>query len=169
MNRAAGGSGALSRARAPRRESRGGRAASALAFFQQWLHQQLLGGRQELLAAVAVLARRRDVALHAAAAARDRHDMVHGQLALWGGLAAVGADSTLNAPLPPRGLAQRTGPFALAGNVLSVRVYAEPIVHSSLLGLRGCRRSAVQGGSAPSYHTPGPSSGVMLIHSTYRL
>src|SRR5207244_10602800 len=65
-----------------------------------------LDGQQRLLAVVARLARGHDVAAHAASAAAERHEVIHGERFHADGAAAVIAEPVGDASLPPSARAQ---------------------------------------------------------------
>src|SRR5438093_9991187 len=68
-----------------------------------------LDGQERLLAVVAVLAGGHDVAAHAATAASERHDVIHGECSRADPPSAVVADAGRELALPPAGVAKLPG------------------------------------------------------------
>ena len=86
-----------------------------------------LHGQQALFGGVARFAGRHHIAFGAFAAARHRHDVIHGQLPRRGFATAVMADPLGAAPLPPLGLAQLAGLMTLAPLSFLVRQEIERV------------------------------------------
>src|SRR5207237_10020322 len=79
-----------------------------------------LDGHHALLANVAVLAGRHDVAANALAAAAERHDVIHRERARLDGALAVIAPPRAHATLPPLTLAELTRAGALAPELVGI-------------------------------------------------